>query len=659
MPRGLLEIKRDSPTALSYVFKVDFVWPASDLPFFPVYSRQSMATTNSGSAPQLQDSLYYQEIMTALSQSKPSYPPMDRAPCASNLASEQQHCPNPGTMRCGSCKLVSYCSKECQRFHWKTHKADCEHPMRSPKWTPAWMRERRKASYVGTAWAPFGVHNRPPVWLWGNTPAIDLLRLGKNEKDARRDYKICLAASGDLRHVVKTVNNLPDDYSGNLAFVINDKSAQVSARNLVLLLILGTISDSVLAADLALHFWYSILLPPEYGHRLTHTIGAFKIEGKKSEGCISTPLGAKSSVHLLSNATWEDGLAGALADYIGPFDFDGEAVQREHHRIRNNPQRQDHRDRMYANLYPSHRVALGRFRERGIVLPFGAIDAHFASPNPSLFSPQCLWLQKDFADPLQGWNVDEVVQAGKKHGTTSEDLYGCLYFFLTDELQKFARRLQKFSISFLVTALDARVLPEVIREDVYSAHGLPSTVLFDRIAVSNIIDDGYVGLRAVLSTWEPLLARKPKATIVGYFMNWEQEQKDATTSGIGQAAARAIMMKLLNLPYFRRRYKDSAKEAKERGDGIQPIFSATQDAEVAYDTSKPFEAYLQKKDLANILLQLGLKRKRKHTIVPHRMGISLDSPAHALPSYANDESWYYNTTFANHSWVERFVEFGR
>lgn len=30
-----------------------------------------------------------------------------------------------GTLRCSRCRKVSYCSKECQRAHWKSHKIKC------------------------------------------------------------------------------------------------------------------------------------------------------------------------------------------------------------------------------------------------------------------------------------------------------------------------------------------------------------------------------------------------------------------------------------------------------------------------------------------------------------------------------------------------------
>jgi len=103
---------------------------------------------------------------------------------------------------------------------------------------------------------------------------MDLINLGKNENDASQDLSIALiglcwfscycghriitsAASGDLRHVVETINSLPDDYSGHLQVLINDVTLPVVARNIAILLILGTVSDETMAADIALHFWYS------------------------------------------------------------------------------------------------------------------------------------------------------------------------------------------------------------------------------------------------------------------------------------------------------------------------------------------------------------------------------------------------------------------
>jgi len=37
-------------------------------------------------------------------------------------------CAEEGTLRCGRCQLVFYCSKKCQKAHWKTHKPKCKKP---------------------------------------------------------------------------------------------------------------------------------------------------------------------------------------------------------------------------------------------------------------------------------------------------------------------------------------------------------------------------------------------------------------------------------------------------------------------------------------------------------------------------------------------------
>jgi hypothetical protein len=67
------------------------------------------------------------------------------------------------------------------------------------------------------------------------------------------------------------------------------------------------------------------------------------------------------------------------------------------------PSREDLRDRFYCRLEPSHRLAFREFRNFGLVLPFGALNAHFNFPNRFLFSPSGKWLQTDHADPLGSW----------------------------------------------------------------------------------------------------------------------------------------------------------------------------------------------------------------------------------------------------------------
>ncbi|KAJ7138301.1 hypothetical protein C8R44DRAFT_342401 [Mycena epipterygia] len=37
-------------------------------------------------------------------------------------------CSKPANNRCSACKTVSYCSQECQRRDWQTHKKECRLP---------------------------------------------------------------------------------------------------------------------------------------------------------------------------------------------------------------------------------------------------------------------------------------------------------------------------------------------------------------------------------------------------------------------------------------------------------------------------------------------------------------------------------------------------
>ena len=37
-------------------------------------------------------------------------------------------CSNAATLRCSRCKNIWYCSKECQKKHWSTHKKQCKAP---------------------------------------------------------------------------------------------------------------------------------------------------------------------------------------------------------------------------------------------------------------------------------------------------------------------------------------------------------------------------------------------------------------------------------------------------------------------------------------------------------------------------------------------------
>jgi hypothetical protein len=81
-----------------------------------------------------------------------------------------------------------------------------------------------------------------------------------------------------------------------------------------------------------------------------------------------------------------------------------------------------------------------------------------------------------------------------------------------------------------------------MRDDIFSDIGIPASVRFDRIQVSNILDANYIGIEGVLSEWAPFLKNSRTAVIVGYFMNWVSMQKD----GRALSAEPKVMKKLLH-----------------------------------------------------------------------------------------------------------------
>ena len=169
----------------------------------------------------------------------------------------------------------------------------------------------------------------------------------------------------------------------------------IVCRNIVLLLILGNIPNEIIAADVALHFWYSAFMPVEYENLIFYVVTTFLNRGNQF---LQVPVGPTSNISCIIPTE----AMGVLMYFVRTSLSIG-AAQGEYERVRNAPSRKDYRDRMYAGLKPAHRVAFQEYRRFGIVLPFGAYNAHFNVPNHSLFSPAGKWLQTDYADPLEGW----------------------------------------------------------------------------------------------------------------------------------------------------------------------------------------------------------------------------------------------------------------
>ena len=216
--------------------------------------------------------------------------------------------------------------------------------------------------------------------------------------------------TGDLKNILRTINSLPDDFSGALDIVVNDPKPIPACLMLFLLVILGSDVDDTVAVDMALHHWLSAFEPNEYHIHKVMIYSQFMAScgTRRGEGDAprlhlpAHPMGQKGSNILFWGPSitsyfqkFEEGMM--LSVGIITLKYPEARVAYEHSRLGG-----DDWDRVLAPLTPSHRVAFGKYRETGTVLPFGAPRAHFGSPNSHFFSnDRCLL--PPLADPLQGW----------------------------------------------------------------------------------------------------------------------------------------------------------------------------------------------------------------------------------------------------------------
>ncbi|KAL4248930.1 MYND-type zinc finger protein samB [Abortiporus biennis] len=346
---------------------------------------------------------------------------LDKIPCANGAS-----CEKPGLQVCSSCKLVSYCSKTCQLKHWVLHKIDCKSKMMDSKWLPGYIQNFRQPSFLTSSENSlddrrqeyFGEkHQRRfgmSMSIWGNIPAFDVICLSRNEGSQKsvsgQDFSIAFVASGDIRQLVRTVNELPKDYTGTLTILLNDGQPYVTVRNLVLLIILMTLEDSKVATEIALHIWFSAFLPSSYLHTLQSIF--YPILPTIMQPFFTLWLGKRGNVKLCGALSSQSQMLLAVLTKFPKFSF--KAARAEIQRVFSHPERVDLWDRFYSNTEPAHRVAFEQFRGFPVVLPFGAPRGHIDTPNPFLFSVKGEWLQNDGANPLESWDTLEAIQTGKK-----------------------------------------------------------------------------------------------------------------------------------------------------------------------------------------------------------------------------------------------------
>ena len=138
----------------------------------------------------------------------------------------------PNLKACTGCYQSFYCDANCQKNHWERHKIDCLE-------IKDLIEETSKLVFAHHFLRREEVVSSCPHYYWGNVPAFDCLNLVENEGEAYGSaLKVLCFGVGDLRNVALTCASLPDSYSNNILFTLNDKESCALARLVLLLYML-------------------------------------------------------------------------------------------------------------------------------------------------------------------------------------------------------------------------------------------------------------------------------------------------------------------------------------------------------------------------------------------------------------------------------------
>ncbi|CZR50286.1 uncharacterized protein PAC_00158 [Phialocephala subalpina] len=552
-------------------------------------------------------------------------------------------CERQGERACGNCLLLVYCGPECQKAHWPQHKKVCKSPMSKESWRPAWDLEGREPPWAATAVRknlhnPFGENK----YLWGNTPALDVLNLEQNEGlGHQEDLSLLFAASGDWRHVVKTIASLPDGITHQIRITMNDLDFHVVARNTILLLLaLTTTSTSTIeqTAEVLIHVWYSSSIPSSVMSTLQDRVKPLiaevckKIANKSPDSILGKtwdfPAGQTFRL-VLKKKDWLQ----LLGFFEVPEGLSWEEAARIRKAVTLAPERVDYRDRWYfKETLPFMRIAKQRFQEDGMLLPFGHPRIGFNTPNPTLFRNSKTWPMDDKSEPSCGWPIMDVQRTSSP---APRDWYGKLFVHLHEVLRRFQGNLKKVRVNFVLYNVNVKELPQHLHMNKYS-----------RIETANICDGGYLGIRNTLDILSPFLQsprENPHATFITTFIN---AVKEAVKRGnpMDENPNMEFLLKYLAPPRI-------MPFAAEHDANMLRIWDAR---DSALDADKFFDRYMKFCNFEQLSVDLGVEMKATHTVIekwPTQLKLK--------PGEQGAEEEFRLMLGSNFSGVERYVEWRR
>lgn len=252
-------------------------------------------------------------------------------------------------------------------------------------WEPDWFHNGRQPAFIGSApLVSFGTKK----YLWGNMPALDVLKINDNEGETNitgRDLSLLFAASGDLRNVVKSLVGLPETHKGECCVVVNDREFIIVARNAIMLLV-ALRFDAEVAVPMIIHLWYSAALPRTMVDALQSGVLIMindvctKIKDKPA-GSLQAKKFAIDGRTLRLVLKKEEWFKLAKC-FTVPETLTLKVSQMIRSRVTLAPERIDYRERAMLQWPCALREVDMHFRKEGVLLPYGCSLEAFDTPNP-------------------------------------------------------------------------------------------------------------------------------------------------------------------------------------------------------------------------------------------------------------------------------------
>ena len=297
-----------------------------------------------------------------------------------------------------------------------------------------------------------------------------------------------------MRHVVRTISNLPERLHQQVRIDMNDREFDIVGRNIILVLLalstracdLFSETNSIETVVIAMiHIWYSAFIPQRVSSVLHDTVKPVVDEACKeiheldAEQIVKKTwkAGKRSIQVVMKQKLWLQ-LKKMVDNPNGLTQSEAVDVRKA---VTLAPIRSDYRDRwFYKEATPFMRLSKRRFQDDGLLLPFGHTRLGFNVPNPyvllspveslkantfSTFFYDKIWPMDDSADPLSGWSVADIQTVCFP---ASSDSYGKLYVYLDRLFKRFVTRVELNQIHFGLFHFDARSLGNVLDKRKYS-----------------------------------------------------------------------------------------------------------------------------------------------------------------------------------------------